>query len=140
MANPAFEADYTRAREVGMESMADDLLVIADDDAGDMLPDGKPNHANVQRARLMVDTRWRLMQSLASRTFGDKATVEHKGTVTHTVTTSDRERMRRLATFMLEDRDAGALIEGTAEPVAPDSTGQDAGPGEPETGARSDDI
>jgi hypothetical protein len=33
---PAFNDLYARAREIGMESMGDDLLVIADDDTGDL--------------------------------------------------------------------------------------------------------
>lgn len=115
---PAFEAEYTRARAAGMESMSDEILTISDDDSGDWdAESGKPNSANVQRSRLMVDTRKFLMAKLAPRIYGDKVQHEHSGTVEQRVTLSDRERMRRLATFLAEDSAAGALIDGTASEV-----------------------
>ena len=114
MRNPAFDDLYMRARAVGMESMSDDLLTIADDDTGDLLPDGSPNSAAVQRSRLMVDSRKFLMAKLAPKVYGDRQTVEHTGTVEHAVTLSDRERMRRLATFLALDARDGVTIEGQA--------------------------
>lgn len=119
MRNPAFDDQYMRAREIGMEAMSDDMLAIADDDTLDTGPDGAPNHANVGRARLMVDTRKFLLAKLAPRIYGDRVEVAHTGRVEHAVTMDDRERMRRLATFMLEDQQAGVLIEGRAEPASP---------------------
>lgn len=143
---PQFDDDYMRARADGMESMADELLTIADDDTGDLLPDGSPNHANVGRARLMVDARKFLMSKLSPR-YADKVEHQHTGAVAHLVTLDDRERMRRLASFMLEDQRAGALIEGQAgrlhnaaeegsqagDPARPTSEG------EPQPGAMSKD-
>lgn len=117
MRMPAFDALYYRARLIGMESMSDDALTIADDDALDMLPDGSPNPTAVNRARLMVHARHFLMGKLARHVYGDRVEVEHSGSIEHVVSISDRERMRRLASFMLEDRDAGAVID-----QAPDST------------------
>ena len=113
MRMPAFNDLYTRAREAGMEAMSDAVLTIADDDTGDLLPDGSVNSANVQRSRLMVDTRKFLMAKLAPKVYGERQTVEHTGTVEHAVTLSDRERMRRLATFLAEDA-AGVTVEGQA--------------------------
>jgi len=118
MRMPAFADDYGRAREIGMETMADAILTISDDDTGDRNADGSPNHANVGRARLQVDTRKFLMAKLAPHVYGDKVHHEHGGTVEHAVTLPDRERMRRLATFMLEDARAGVLIDGTASPAS----------------------
>ncbi len=142
---PAFADLYARAREIGMESMADDVLTIADDDTGDTLPDGSPNSANVQRSRLQVDTRKFLMAKLAPKVYGDRVEVEHTGTVEHAVTLSDRERMRRLASFLAQDAAAGVTIEGTARPTLPASPDPDAGEGarsQPlnEPHARGDDI
>ena len=114
MRMPAFDALYHRARAIGMESMSDDTLLIADDDTGDTQADGTPNPTNVNRARLQVHARHFLMGKLNRHVYGDRQTVEHTGTVEHAVTLSDRERMRRLATFLAEDAHAGALIEGTA--------------------------
>jgi len=120
MRNPAFDDQYMRARAIGMEAMSDDMLAIADDDTLDVLPDGTANHASVGRARLQVDTRKFLLAKLAPRVYGDRVQHEHSGTVTQAVTLDDRERMRRLASFMLDDSRAGALLEGTAEPASPD--------------------
>ena len=114
---PAFNDLYARAREIGMESMSDDVLTIADDDTGDLLADGSPNSANVQRSRLMVDTRKFLMSKLAPKVYGDKVEHQHTGQVEHAVTLPDRERMRRLATFLAQDAAAGVTLEGQASPV-----------------------
>ena len=114
---PAFADLYARAREIGMESMGDDLLTIADDGAGDVNPDGTPNSANVQRSRLMVDSRKFLMSKLAPGVYGDKVEHKHSGTIEQRVTLSDRERMRRLALFLAEDAAAGVVLDGEALPV-----------------------
>lgn len=112
---PAFADLYARAREIGMEAMSDDMLVIADDDTGDVNPDGTPNSASVQRARLQVDTRKFLLSKLAPRVYGDRQQVEISGTVEHAVTVTDRERMRRLATFLAMDARLGVTVEGEAQ-------------------------
>jgi len=121
MRMPAFNDLYYRARLIGMESMSDDTLTIADDDTLDMLPDGAPNPTAVNRARLQVHARHFLMGKLARHVYGDRIEVEHSGHIEHTVTLSDRERMRRLALFMLEDRDQGQTIDSTALPAPDDS-------------------
>lgn len=140
MRNPAFDDQYMRAREIGMESMSDDMLAIADDDTLDTLPDGSPNHANIGRARLQVDTRKFLLAKLAPGVYGDRVEVAHTGNVQHTVTMDDRERMRRLASFMLDDARAGALIEGTAEPASPAGEHQPSpGSVDPEPSIATDD-
>jgi len=135
MRNDAFNDAYMRAREIGMESMSDDMLTIADDDTADTLPDGSPNHANIGRARLQVDTRKFLLAKLAPKVYGDRVEVDVSGTVQHAVTLDDRERMRRLASFMLDDQRAGVTIEGSAEPASPAAHGQPLQGGEPEPGA-----
>jgi hypothetical protein len=146
MRNPAFDAVYMRAREIGMESMSDDMLIVADDDTCDTNSDGTPNHASVNRARLMVDTRKFLLGKLAPRIYGDRVQHEHSGEVAHVIELSDRERMRRLASFMLEDAAAGVTVEGQATslpavPAVPDLPGidDDAQQGIDEPRAREDD-
>lgn len=121
MRNPAFDASYFRAREIGMESMSDDTLTLADDDSGDMLPDGTPNSVNVNRSRLQIHARHFLMGKLSAR-YRDKVDHNHAGTITHAVTMADRERMRRLALFLAED--AGHTIEGETLPALPDDMAQ----------------
>lgn len=63
-----FSAQYTRAREAQMDALAEDLLEIADDD-----------DADVNRARLRVDTRKWLMSKIAPKRFGDRKTHEVSG-------------------------------------------------------------
>jgi hypothetical protein len=103
-----------------MECMADDILEISDDSTMDMVtktdPKGREfeavDHENIQRDRLRVDTRKFLMSKVARHIYGDKVEHEHSGEVAHTIELSDRERMRRLASFMLEDQRNGVTIEG----------------------------
>ncbi len=142
---PAFNDLYARAREIGMEAMSDDVLTIADDDSGDVNPDGTPNSANVQRSRLMVDTRKFLMGKLAPKVYGDRQTVEHTGTVEHAVTLSDRERMRRLASFLAQDAAAGVTIDGQAHalpasPALPASVEDGEATAHDEPRVRGDDV
>jgi len=129
---PGFDATYTRARVAQAEHWADEILDIADDSARDTVtkttPQGREYEAvdneAIQRSRLMVDTRKFLMAKLAPRIYGDKLQHEHSGEVVQRIELSDRERMRRLATFLLEDQAAGALIEGeTAPTLKPEATG-----------------
>lgn len=63
-----FAAQYTRAREAQMDALAEDLLEIADDE-----------DADVNRARLRVDTRKWLMSKIAPKRFGDKKSHELTG-------------------------------------------------------------
>src|SRR5262249_9707909 len=72
-AHPEFAAMLAEAREVCAEHFADEIVRIADDSSADFVefetPSGRirrePNHELVQRSRLRVDTRWRLMQKWA---------------------------------------------------------------------------
>lgn len=117
----AFGEEYAIARIDQAESWGDESIDISDDDSLDTMDGPKggqvANHANVQRDRLRIDTRKFLMSKIAPRIYGDKTQHEHSGEVEHkhTVELSDRERMRRLASFMLEDQAAGVTID--AQPI-----------------------
>ena len=122
--NSQFSADYALAREDQMDTWGDDIVAISDDSTLDTVTvtDKKGrehevvDHENIQRDRLRVDTRKFLMAKLAPR-YADKVAHDHSGEVVHRVELSDRERMRRLASFMLQDRIAAgqpAIIEGQA--------------------------
>ena len=125
---PQLRDQYAAARDDLLEYWASDILEIADDGTLDVIPGLNkygdevmvPNHANVQRDRLRIDSRKWLLSKLAARKYGDRLEVEHSGEVQHTVditSLSAREKMRRLALFMLEDQAAGTVIEGQAETV-----------------------
>ena len=123
-----FGASYALARVAQMQQWADEIISIADDDTLDVVtkrtPQGREYEAldqqNVQRARLRIDTRKFLMAKIAPALYGDRVQHEVTGMVAHehSVSLTDRERMRRFALFLSEDQQAGAIIE--AEPVAVD--------------------
>jgi len=119
--NSQFDDDYCRARADQASFWADEIVEISDDTAMDTIQtvDKKgnsveiPNHANVQRDRLRINTRQWVMAKTSSR-YADKVAHDHAGSVEHrhTVQLSDRERMRRLATFIVTDElQNGALID-----------------------------
>jgi len=63
---------YERAREQQQEYWADEIIEIADD---------KANKGDVNRSRLMVDTRKWLMSKLAPRKYGESKRLEADVTV-----------------------------------------------------------
>lgn len=149
MKRPAFDDLYLRARAIGMESMSDTMLLIADDDTLDTNADGSPNNVAVRRDGLRVDTRKFLLAKLAPKVYGDRQTIEHTGAVGVTVELSDRERMRRLASYLAEDQRAGVTIDQqatalpalpTASPALPAAMDQDELPAIDEPRERRDEL
>lgn len=73
-----FSAQYATAREIGYQSMADELLDIADDSSGDVSSDEdgnkKFNGEFASRSRLRVDTRKWLLSKALPKVYGDKVT------------------------------------------------------------------
>ena len=125
--NSAFANRYAQARLAQMDTWADQTIDIADDGTTDYIIKKGRNgveyeavdQEHIQRSRLRVDTRLRIMAVVAPHTYGEKVAHEHGGEVIHKIELSDRERMRRMALFMLEDRAAGATIDGElAGPMA----------------------
>lgn len=125
---PAFGEMFTLSRVDGMEAMADECIEIADDSTLDVVtkrdPKGREfeavDHENIQRDRLRIDVRHFQMSKIARHIYGDRVSHEHSGTIDqrHTVDVSDRERMRRLASFMLDDQRNGVTIDVQPEGVA----------------------
>jgi hypothetical protein len=79
-----FGVQYSRAREIGYYSMADETLEISDDGSNDWMKsnsdDGSAYHLNgehVQRSRLRVDTRKWLLSKALPKIYGDK--LQHTG-------------------------------------------------------------
>jgi hypothetical protein len=68
---PENAARFARAREFAADMLADETLAIADDRT---IP--------VDRARLMIEARWRRCATLHPAVYGDRKFVEHSGTVT----------------------------------------------------------
>ncbi len=132
---PELRDQYVCARDDLLEYWASDILEIADDGTQDTIPGLNkygdevmvPNHANVQRDRLRIDSRKWLLARLKPKVYGDRVEVEHGGEVgvkLDITSLSAREKMRRLALFMLEDRAAGEVIDGELvdTPIGTDAT------------------
>ena len=70
---------YARATELRAETMAEELLEIADNQENDIVViDGveKTNHDVIGRARLRLDTRKWLMSKMFSKKYGEKIQTE----------------------------------------------------------------
>jgi hypothetical protein len=74
---PGFATRYARARSVGYERLADEVIAIGDTEC--IGPDGFVDNGAVQRARLMSDNRKWLLSKLLPKQFGDKVTQELVG-------------------------------------------------------------
>jgi hypothetical protein len=77
--NPEFAEMYRFARDVQAELIGDEILDVAGDSSKDRNEDGTPNHANVQRDRLRVDTMKWYLARINARKWGDKVTSEVTG-------------------------------------------------------------
>jgi hypothetical protein len=77
-----FAAQYAKARDLGLDAMADALFEIADDGTNDtnVDEDGNvfTNHDVIARSRLRVDTRKWYLSKLAPKRYGDKTQVDAK--------------------------------------------------------------
>jgi hypothetical protein len=69
-------AQYARAREIGYQGLADELLEIADDGRNDKFSDDDGHvtvdHDVIARSRLRVDTRKWLLSKALPKVYGDK--------------------------------------------------------------------
>lgn len=74
-----FFAKYARARDIGLDVMADSLLDISDDGTNDYVAKQAENgvsvlvdHDHISRSRLRVDTRKWYLSKLAPKKYGEK--------------------------------------------------------------------
>jgi len=74
--DPSFAFNYARAREDMAHALFDESLAIADDTSLDMIPDSEGNlTANptaVARAKLRIDTRFRIAGKISPRVYGER--------------------------------------------------------------------
>lgn len=75
--DPEFADRYARAREVQAETLAGQILDIADDSSADRTLDGAVNSENIQRSRLRVESRKWLAAKLLPKRYGDRQQVDH---------------------------------------------------------------
>lgn len=73
---PAFAKQYARAREAQADTLADEILEIADDTSRDTIVTEKngeqPNSEWITRSRLRVDARKWLASKMAPKKYGEK--------------------------------------------------------------------
>ncbi len=77
-----FRETYTRAREDQADTLADEMLGIADDSRNDYVTvDGVPmvDNEHIQRSRLRIETRKWLASKLKAKKYGDKVQAEVTG-------------------------------------------------------------
>jgi len=74
--NEEFKAAYNLAREAQADTLADQILDIADDSSGDVKADGSANPESVQRARLRVDTRKWIASKLKPKVYGERQQID----------------------------------------------------------------
>lgn len=69
--NEAFREQYAHARVAQADTLADEILDIADDSSADET-EGSVNHEIVQRSRLRIDARKWLAAKMSPKRYGDK--------------------------------------------------------------------
>lgn len=78
-----FRAQYATAREIGYQSMADEIIEIADESGGDLKTDDEGNARMdaefAARSRLRVDTRKWLLSKALPKVYGDKVALTGGG-------------------------------------------------------------
>ena len=125
--NSVFRDRFTQARHDQMDVWGDECVAIADDGTTDYITKVGRNgveyeavdQEHIQRSRLRVDTRLRLMAVIAPHAYGPKVEHDHTGVVAVQHELSDKERARRMALFLTENR--GMTIEGELADVEPRS-------------------
>lgn len=75
-----FADKYARAREAGLEILADELLEISDAPVGST-DTGATDNGAVQKQKLQVDTRKWLLSKLVPKKYGDRQDVHHSGSI-----------------------------------------------------------
>lgn len=117
--DPDFSERYARARQAGLDAMAEEAVSIADDGLNDTYLDADGNRRVdqdvVQRSRLRVDTRKWFLSKLAPGKYGDRQDINLNATVRQM---SEEELDARLTELL---RKAGA---------APPAIGNDTPQGE----------
>lgn len=84
--HPEFVTQYTRAKQEGLEALAEDIMDIADNGTNDWMEKNDPdnpgwrvNGDHIKRAQLRIDSRKWVLSKLCPKKFGDKVTQEVSG-------------------------------------------------------------
>ncbi len=96
----AFREQYAKAREAQADTLADEILDIADDARNDWMQREEGlafNAEHVQRSRLRVEARKWLAGKMRPKKYGDSARLEHSGPDGGAIETRDVADPKKLA-------------------------------------------
>ena len=114
-----FASHYTRARDAGLDVLADEVLEIADDGTNDWMEKYLKNGGTIvvengeamARSRLRFDARRWYLSKLAPKRYGDKQTVELSGAI-EIKEMSDEDMRAELAALVAQ----GVVVPGMETP------------------------
>lgn len=89
--NEVFREQYARAREDQADTLADEIIDIADEQAEVTKEDGTTYDPDVGRDKLRVDARKWVAAKLKPKKYGDKVDVAHSGDMRVTIAATDAE-------------------------------------------------
>lgn len=98
-----FAGRIARAREIGFDHIAEEALEIADDGSNDWMErEGRTivDSDHVQRSRLRIDTRLKLLAKWDPRRYGDATMIKHADANGETIELDPVARATRLAGIM----------------------------------------
>lgn len=107
-ADQVFQDQYTRAREAQAETLADEMVDIADDGHNDWMEKNfgedtrwVENGEAIRRSALRIDTRKWVAARLLPKKYGDKTQLEHTGKME--VTDTDSRQLSRAILAVLSE-------------------------------------
>lgn len=90
------DARYVAAKLAGFDAIADDCLDIADNGTNDYTTDKDGNEVvdrdHIQRSKLRVETRLKLLAKWYPTKYGDKLGLEHSGAANFTLTVNRKHK------------------------------------------------
>lgn len=95
-ADPELDKRYVAAKLAGFDAIADDCLTIADDGTNDYTQDKDGNDIvdrdHIQRSKLRVETRLKLLAKWYPTKYGDKLGLEHSGSANFSLTVTRKHK------------------------------------------------
>ncbi len=105
-AHPEFAAGFARARDVGFDVIATDCMDISDSASNDWMEKNDPNNPgyvangdHIQRSKLRVDTRLKLLAKWDPRRYGERLDIGNADNKPFQSTNTDAEALKRLTTL-----------------------------------------
>ena len=99
-----FQELYAKAKQDQADTLAEEILDIADDTSNDyktIVKDGREvevvDHEHIQRSRLRVDTRKWIAAKLKPKSYGEKVDLEHSGNLVNVTVAADKKTLSYLS-------------------------------------------